>query len=217
MRRTRSDCCARAESGHLAAAPPINVMNSRRLMFWSGGQSEHTATSLRFCHASDTGLARLNARVSPLTYRDALRDNAFEIHQARMPEDRGTVSRDRLAELDAVAHRLVLAGRKLPQPLSAFVVGAGSTERHLGIYAPRPSDGHSRQTDSAAIAMAERLCRTIDRLDSLRVRRATSASYGVGEGRDRTWLASGGWRMAPLSPRFRGPTSFCGRQRGIEQ
>src|SRR5215468_4151265 len=30
MRRTRSLCCARAASGH-AAAPPSNVMNSRRL------------------------------------------------------------------------------------------------------------------------------------------------------------------------------------------
>jgi hypothetical protein len=26
-------CCARAASGHAAAAPPINKMNSRRLMF----------------------------------------------------------------------------------------------------------------------------------------------------------------------------------------
>jgi len=32
MRRTRSLCCARAASGHAAAAPPTNVMNSRRLM-----------------------------------------------------------------------------------------------------------------------------------------------------------------------------------------
>ena len=31
MRRIRSGCCARAASGH-AAAPPISVMNSRRLM-----------------------------------------------------------------------------------------------------------------------------------------------------------------------------------------
>jgi len=27
-----ADCCARAASGHVAAAPPINVMNSRRFM-----------------------------------------------------------------------------------------------------------------------------------------------------------------------------------------
>ena len=32
MRRTRSACCARAASGHAAAAPPITLRNSRRLM-----------------------------------------------------------------------------------------------------------------------------------------------------------------------------------------
>jgi hypothetical protein len=31
IRRTFG-CCARAASGHAAAAPPTNVMNSRRLM-----------------------------------------------------------------------------------------------------------------------------------------------------------------------------------------
>ena len=52
-----------------------------------------------------------------------------------------------------------------------------------GIYAAHSRDGHSRQTDSAAIAVAERLCRTIDRLDQTRVprscdrlRQTTSAS-----------------------------------------
>jgi hypothetical protein len=30
MRRIRSACCARAASGHTAAAPPMSVMNSRR-------------------------------------------------------------------------------------------------------------------------------------------------------------------------------------------
>src|SRR5262249_4975012 len=30
MRRTRSGCCARAASGHAAAAPPRRVMKSRR-------------------------------------------------------------------------------------------------------------------------------------------------------------------------------------------
>jgi hypothetical protein len=50
-------------------------------------------------------------------------------------------------------------------------------------FTPHSRDGHSRQTDRAAIAMAERLCRTIDRLDPTRmpgscdrVRRASSAS-----------------------------------------
>ena len=32
MRRIRSPCCARAASGHAAAAPPRSVMNSRRCM-----------------------------------------------------------------------------------------------------------------------------------------------------------------------------------------
>ena len=32
MRRTRSDCCARAVSGHVIAAPPSSVMNSRRFI-----------------------------------------------------------------------------------------------------------------------------------------------------------------------------------------
>ncbi len=32
MRRMRSLCCARAASGHAAAAPPTSEMNSRRLM-----------------------------------------------------------------------------------------------------------------------------------------------------------------------------------------
>ena len=32
MRRIRSPCCARAASGHAAAAPPMSVMNSRRFM-----------------------------------------------------------------------------------------------------------------------------------------------------------------------------------------
>jgi hypothetical protein len=32
IRRTRSNCCAIAASGHPAAAPPISVMNSRRPM-----------------------------------------------------------------------------------------------------------------------------------------------------------------------------------------
>ena len=31
MCRTRSPCCARAASGHAAAAPPSSVMNSRRV------------------------------------------------------------------------------------------------------------------------------------------------------------------------------------------
>ena len=36
-------------------------------------------------------------------------------------------------------------------------------------FTPRPSDGHSRQTDSAAITMGERACGATDRLDPTRV------------------------------------------------
>jgi hypothetical protein len=32
IRRIRSGCCARAATGHVVAAPPSNVMKSRRLM-----------------------------------------------------------------------------------------------------------------------------------------------------------------------------------------
>ena len=32
MRRIRSACCARAASGHVAAAPPRSEMNARRFM-----------------------------------------------------------------------------------------------------------------------------------------------------------------------------------------
>src|SRR6478752_1267323 len=53
-----------------------------------------------------------------------------------------------------------------------------------GIYPTHSSDGHSRQTDSAAISLAERLCRTTDRLDQTRMPgsrdhnwRATPAPY----------------------------------------
>src|SRR3954464_14936076 len=40
----------------------------------------------------------------------ALRDNTFQAHAARLPEDGDPVSGDRLNELDAVAHRLGFAG-----------------------------------------------------------------------------------------------------------
>jgi hypothetical protein len=40
MRRMRSLCCARAASGHAAAAPPSSVMNWRRLMSSMGSSSE---------------------------------------------------------------------------------------------------------------------------------------------------------------------------------
>ena len=36
MRQSVPGCCARAASGHAAAAPPSSVMNSRRLMSDTG-------------------------------------------------------------------------------------------------------------------------------------------------------------------------------------
>ena len=44
----RSACCARAVSGHIAAAPPSSVMNSRRLISGLPLQSRSTARSA--CH-----------------------------------------------------------------------------------------------------------------------------------------------------------------------
>src|SRR6266511_3086341 len=41
MRRTRSPCCARAASGHEAAAPAMVVMNSRRLMAFPSHVEDH--------------------------------------------------------------------------------------------------------------------------------------------------------------------------------
>jgi hypothetical protein len=38
-------------------------------------------------------------------------ETTFEVHPARMTKDACAISRDRLAELDAVAHRLGLAGQ----------------------------------------------------------------------------------------------------------
>ena len=45
-----------------------------------------------------------------LVIRDALPDDAFETQTAGMFEDGGAVSGDCLAELDAIADRLVAAG-----------------------------------------------------------------------------------------------------------
>ena len=56
---------------------------------------------------------RLQPRPCPATHvagADALRDDAFKVHPARMTKDGSAVSGDRLAQLDAVAHRFVAAG-----------------------------------------------------------------------------------------------------------
>ena len=45
MRRTRSACCARTMSGHVAAAPPRTPRNSRRLMSALGLRTDMVAPS----------------------------------------------------------------------------------------------------------------------------------------------------------------------------
>ena len=55
MRRMRSPCCARAASGHAAAAPPSSVMNSRRPMLDMGGPSLRDYRSLSLPPARPIG------------------------------------------------------------------------------------------------------------------------------------------------------------------
>src|SRR4051794_36180812 len=74
------------------------------------------------------------------------------------------------------------AGRRMDRPAShrGMRLGELASIPHLrstsglwrGIYAPHSGDGHSRQTDSAAITMAKRTCGATDRLDQTRVRRS---------------------------------------------
>jgi hypothetical protein len=66
---------------------------------------------LQQCTRSATDVSRANP----------LRDNAFAVHPARKTKDGGPVSGDRLAELDAVTHCLVLARYQARQALPAFL------------------------------------------------------------------------------------------------
>src|SRR6516225_680677 len=53
---TGSCCCARAASGHVAAAPPTRAMNSRRLMVHSNrGLHPTTSSDERIVHHSKVG------------------------------------------------------------------------------------------------------------------------------------------------------------------
>src|SRR5262245_62405670 len=61
MRRTRSPCCARAPSGHTAAATPSNVMNSRRLIASPRGQ-DRTSYRLKLAHWKRSGVTAANVR-----------------------------------------------------------------------------------------------------------------------------------------------------------
>jgi hypothetical protein len=62
MCRTRSACCARAASGHVAAAPPSRVMRSRRLMGRAHGQGSRAKYSTESgsvaCVATKKGVIR---------------------------------------------------------------------------------------------------------------------------------------------------------------
>src|SRR6476646_9285363 len=72
-RRVRSGCCARATNGHVAA-PPINVMNSRRLIASPKSQEAHRSgselggespTDVRFGSKADICGATSDVRFTP--------------------------------------------------------------------------------------------------------------------------------------------------------
>ena len=75
MRRIRSPCCARAASGHAAAAPPSSVMNSRRLIAAPEAQDEASyrlrlahwkgAADVRFGSLADMCSAKRHVRFTP--------------------------------------------------------------------------------------------------------------------------------------------------------
>ena len=73
IRRVRSGCCARAPNGHVTA-PPINVMNSRRLIASPKSQEAHRSgselggespTDVRFGSKADMCSARGHVRFAP--------------------------------------------------------------------------------------------------------------------------------------------------------
>jgi hypothetical protein len=53
MRRTPLGSCARAASGHVAAAPPINKMNSRRLIVAPEAQTRNGSNPRRYSGRGD--------------------------------------------------------------------------------------------------------------------------------------------------------------------
>jgi len=73
IRRVRSGCCARATNGHVTA-PPINVMNSRRLIASPKSQEAHRSgselggespTDVRFGSEADVRVAKSYVRFTP--------------------------------------------------------------------------------------------------------------------------------------------------------
>jgi hypothetical protein len=70
IRRVRSGCCARAPNGHVTT-PPINVMNSRRLIASPKSQEAHRSgselggespTDVRFGSKADMRTAKRHVR-----------------------------------------------------------------------------------------------------------------------------------------------------------
>ena len=61
IRRTRSGCCARAASGHVAAAPPISVMNSRRCMSTPSSGDSIVSAQTSTLIGAETGIKTIAA------------------------------------------------------------------------------------------------------------------------------------------------------------
>ena len=67
MRYCRPTCCAGAACGHIAAAPPRSVMNSRRLMLDPRIKRTHHNDETQYFHRGQTGVAVARARCSGQT------------------------------------------------------------------------------------------------------------------------------------------------------
>ena len=101
----------------LGSNPSINLS---QLSFCERMCSEVSNEFDPVLRSRSTELAALKSRIlrlqpgprstADVTRPDPLRDDAFEVHPARMTKDGGTVSSDRLAQLNAVAQRLVSTG-----------------------------------------------------------------------------------------------------------
>src|SRR5450759_323006 len=87
MRRIRSGCCAREASGHVAAAPPISVMNSRRLMSAPNLRRRHSIGLYDYIDRAETGIKTVpqctvhtnrcvNAEHTPAAHAFARRDRS---------------------------------------------------------------------------------------------------------------------------------------------
>src|SRR5262249_25865807 len=52
LRSAGAKTCARAASGHAAAAPPSSVMNSRHLVGAGAPKPQHPLSAMSYCHMS---------------------------------------------------------------------------------------------------------------------------------------------------------------------